>query len=67
MAESDAASLLCGLGIESELHEKLMGELSGPEKVKVLLKELEATLIDNVVLIDKGSSLETFITTPRWM
>ncbi|OQA71386.1 MAG: hypothetical protein BWY33_02025 [Candidatus Dependentiae bacterium ADurb.Bin246] len=37
------------------------------EKVKVLLKELEATLIDNVVLIDKGSSLETFITTPRWM
>lgn len=37
------------------------------EKVKVLLKELGSTLIDNVVLIDKGSSLETFITTPRWM
>ncbi|WP_419678069.1 dialkylresorcinol condensing enzyme [Aliarcobacter lanthieri] len=37
------------------------------EKVKKLLENIEATLIDNVVLIDKGSSLETFITTPRWM
>jgi len=37
------------------------------EKMKKLLNELEATLIDNVVLIDKGNSLETFITTPRWM
>jgi len=37
------------------------------EKVKKLLVKLEAHLIDNVVLVDKGSSLETFITTPRWM
>lgn len=37
------------------------------EKVKKLLDNLNATLIDNVVLVDKGSSLETFITTPRWM
>lgn len=37
------------------------------EKMKKLLKDLDANLIDNVVLIDKGNSLETFITTPRWM
>lgn len=37
------------------------------EKMKKMLLELDAKLIDNVVLIDKGNSLETFITTPRWM
>lgn len=37
------------------------------EKIKKLLDDLSATLIDNVVLVDKGNSLETFITTPRWM
>ena len=36
-AESDAATLLNGLGIETELHSKRMGDLSGSEKVKVLL------------------------------
>ena len=36
-AESDAANLLNGLGIETELHYKLMADLSGSEKVKVLL------------------------------
>ena len=36
-AESDAAQLLNGLGVETELHDKLMGELTGNEKVKVLL------------------------------
>ena len=38
-AESDAASLLNGLGIEPELHDKLMKELTGAEKVKVLLAQ----------------------------
>ena len=37
------------------------------EKIKKRLDELGATLIDNVVLVDRGSSLATFITTPRWM
>lgn len=37
------------------------------EKMKNMLKKLDATLIDNVVLVDQGNSLETFITTPRWM
>ena len=36
-AESDAATLLNGLGIETELQSALMGTLSGAEKVKVLL------------------------------
>ncbi len=36
-AESDAASLLNGLGIETDLHYKKMGDLNGNEKVKVLL------------------------------
>ena len=36
-AESDAAQLLNGLGVETELHEKLMNELTGNDKVKVLL------------------------------
>ena len=36
-ADSDAASLLNGLGIETDLHYKKMGELDGPDKVKVLL------------------------------
>ena len=36
-AESDAANLLNGLSIDTELHEKKMSELSGSEKVKVLL------------------------------
>ncbi|WP_163653169.1 ABC-F family ATP-binding cassette domain-containing protein [Listeria sp. PSOL-1] len=38
-AEADAAVLLNGLGIESELHSKLMKDLSGSEKVKVLLAQ----------------------------
>ncbi len=38
-AESDAATLLNGLGIDTEFHYKLMGELDGGEKVKVLLAQ----------------------------
>lgn len=38
-AESDAASLLNGLGIETELHYDLMKNLDGPKKVKVLLAQ----------------------------
>ena len=36
-AESDAAQLLNGLGITTDLHYKQMAELNGSEKVKVLL------------------------------
>ena len=38
-AESDAAQLLNGLGIESELHYAVMGDLTGSQKVKVLLAQ----------------------------
>ena len=38
-AESDAANLLNGLGIDTENHYKLMSELTGPQKVKVLLAQ----------------------------
>ncbi|NLL93569.1 MAG: ATP-binding cassette domain-containing protein [Clostridiales bacterium] len=38
-AESDAATLLNGLGIETDLHYKLMKDLRGGEKVKVLLAQ----------------------------
>lgn len=38
-AESDAATLLNGLGIDTEYHYKLMSELEGPVKVKVLLAQ----------------------------
>lgn len=38
-AESEAAILLKGLGITEELHNKKMADLSGSEKVKVLLAQ----------------------------
>ena len=38
-AESDAAMLLNGLGIDTELHYKVVKDLTGPEKVKVLLAQ----------------------------
>lgn len=38
-AESDAANLLNGLGIETDLHYKLMKDLTGAQKVKVLLAQ----------------------------
>ena len=36
-AETDAETMLNGLGIETDLHHKMMNELKGAEKVKVLL------------------------------
>ncbi|HBA05341.1 MAG TPA: ABC transporter ATP-binding protein [Clostridium sp.] len=38
-AESEAATLLQGLGITEDLHYKLMKDLNGSEKVKVLLAQ----------------------------
>ena len=38
-AESDAANLLNGLGIDTEHHYKLMSEMIGPLKVKVLIAQ----------------------------
>ncbi|QGU00324.1 Bis-ABC ATPase YbiT [Candidatus Syntrophocurvum alkaliphilum] len=38
-AESEASTLLQGLGVGIELHDKVMSELQGAEKVKVLLAQ----------------------------
>ncbi len=38
-AESDAATLLNGLGIDTDLHYCYLKDLTGPEKVKVLLAQ----------------------------
>jgi len=37
------------------------------EKMKSLLNNLGAKLIDNVALTDQGKGLYSFITTPRWL
>lgn len=54
-AEVDAATLLNGLGIETEYHLKPMKELTGPEKVKVLLAQ---ALFGNpdVLLLDEPTN-----------
>ena len=49
-AESDAAALLSGLGIKEDLHYKLMGELSGKEKVRVMLAQALFGNPDNLLL-----------------
>lgn len=41
--------------------------LMAQEKMKGLLSDLGAHLLDNVVLTDQGKSVYTFVTTPRWM
>ncbi|MHA7965791.1 ABC-F family ATP-binding cassette domain-containing protein [Paenibacillus sp. CAU 1782] len=38
-AESEAAEMLNGLGITTDMHDKLMSELGGNEKVRVLLSQ----------------------------
>jgi len=38
-AEADAGMLLDGLGLETELHERQMGQLQGGQKVRVLLAQ----------------------------
>jgi hypothetical protein len=41
--------------------------LMAQEDIKRMLAEAGARHSDNIVLTDRGSSLATFITTPRWM
>ena len=49
-AESDAAALLSGLGIKEAKHNRLMGELSGKEKVRVMLAKALFGNPDNLLL-----------------
>jgi ATPase subunit of ABC transporter with duplicated ATPase domains len=57
-AESDAASLLSGLGVREELHAMLMKELSGKEKVKVLLAQALFGKPDNLLLDEPTNDLD---------
>ena len=64
-AESDAERLLMGLGIGRELHDRLMGELTGDEKVKVLLAQ---ALFGNphILLLDEPTNHLDFHAV-RWL
>lgn len=64
-AESDAASLLSGLGIKEDNHYKLMKELSGKEKVKVLLAQALFGKPDNLLLDEPTNDLD--LDTVNWL
>ena len=64
-AESDAASLLSGLGIAEELHQKLMRELDGKVKVKVLLAQALFGKPDNLLLDEPTNDLD--LETVNWL
>jgi len=57
-AESNAASLLSGLGIKEEQHHKLLKELTGKEKVKVLLAQALFGKPDNLLLDEPTNDLD---------
>jgi len=64
-AESDAASLLSGLGIKEDLHYLLMKELSGMEKVRVLLARALFGKPDNLLLDEPTNDLD--VDTVMWL
>lgn len=64
-AESDAASLLSGLGIKEHLHHTLMGDLSGKEKVRVLLAQALFGKPDNLLLDEPTNDLD--LETVIWL
>ncbi len=63
--ESDAASLLSGLGIKESLHEKLMKDISGKEKVRVLLAQALFGNPDILLLDEPTNDLD--IETISWL
>ena len=58
MAETNASTLLNGLGIDSSLHESLMKDLTGPEKIKVLLAQALFGNPDNLLLDEPTNHLD---------
>lgn len=64
-AESDAAMLLSGLGVKEDLHYKLMKELSGKEKVRVLLAQALFGKPDNLLLDEPTNDLD--LETVMWL
>ena len=57
-AESDAAALLSGLGIKEDKHYTLMGDLSGKEKVRVMLAKALFGEPDNLLLDEPTNDLD---------
>lgn len=64
-AESDAASLLSGLGIKENKHYMLMKDLSGKEKVRVLLAKALFGHPDNLLLDEPTNDLD--LETVMWL
>ena len=64
-AESDAAMLLSGLGIKEDKHYTLMGELSGKEKVRVMLAQALYGNPDNLLLDEPTNDLD--METVTWL
>jgi ATPase subunit of ABC transporter with duplicated ATPase domains len=64
-ADSDAAELLSNMGIKEDLHYKLMKELTGPEKVKVLLAQALFGNPDLLLLDEPTNDLDA--ETATWL
>ncbi len=64
-AESDAAILLSGLGITEDKHSQLMKELSGKEKVRVMLAQALYGNPDNLLLDEPTNDLD--LDTVTWL
>ncbi|MFH1118205.1 MAG: ATP-binding cassette domain-containing protein [Bacteroidota bacterium] len=64
-AESEAASLLSGLGIKENLHGRRLAELDGKEKVKVLLAQALFGKPDNLLLDEPTNDLD--LDTVNWL
>ena len=64
-AESDAANLLSGLGIKEDLHYMLMKDLSGKQKVRVLLAKALFGKPDNLLLDEPTNDLD--LETVMWL
>ena len=64
-AESDAAQLLQHLGVDQNLHEKQMAELSNNEKVRVMLAKALFGKPDNLLLDEPTNDLD--LDTVEWL
>ena len=64
-AESDAAALLSGLGIKEDRHYMLMKDMSGNEKVRVLLAKALFGNPDNLLLDEPTNDLD--LETVAWL
>lgn len=64
-AENDAAMLLSGLGVSEDLHYQMMGDMSGKQKVRILLARALFGNPDNLLLDEPTNDLD--IETVMWL